>query len=411
MFPYGNKNADAIKLKLFPSSLFGDAKVWFNELSPGVITTWEEMRRAFVSRFFPPAMLDRLMREIRGFTQNPHESLVDAWLHEATQAMLGARGILLYKTHNEAHQLLKDRTYAIVVEDHTHRQSVMTKQWEDPRKKKLTMLMKDIQEEDIEETPKVEIPDIGEIVNQETITEIQNLSGKKYDPPVNPNDKTTVIHDDTDEEANEAKKEEVPSFSKQNKSDPLPLKAYKPKIPYPQRLRKEKMEERYAKFINLIKEIRINVPLVDVLASMPNYGKFLKDLVSNKSKMEQISAAFLNEECSTIIQNKLPPKLGVGDDRNTFLINKSMQHSHYNDDTCLRIDVIDEVTEEKLDALLDDSEPLMSMSEKINGTSLDKEFEEFMVVDVEEIPKQEEEAEDNFKELPLEEKLRIKTSI
>ncbi|GJQ93427.1 hypothetical protein Tco_0004566 [Tanacetum coccineum] len=54
----------------------------------------------------------------------------------------------------------------------------------------------------------------------------------------------------------------------------------------------------------------INVPVVGILAGMPNYGKFLKDLVRNKSKMEQISVAFLNEEFSAIIQNKLPPKLG-----------------------------------------------------------------------------------------------------
>ncbi|GJU75033.1 hypothetical protein Tco_1266438, partial [Tanacetum coccineum] len=71
------------------------------------------------------------------------------------------------------------------------------------------------------------------------------------------------------------------------------------------------------KFIDMIKEVRINVPLVEVLAGMPSYGKFLKDLVSNKSKMEQISAAFLNEECSAIVQNKLPPKLG---DPRSFLI-------------------------------------------------------------------------------------------
>ncbi|GJS69215.1 reverse transcriptase domain-containing protein [Tanacetum coccineum] len=136
MFRYGNTNVDAIKLKLFPSSLSGDAKVWFYELSPGVITTWEEMRQAFVSRFFSLAKFDRLMGEIRGFSQHPNESLVDAWirmkdllcschghglgrgtiiqifyhgLDEATQAILAARGIFLCRTPNEAHQLLKDR--------------------------------------------------------------------------------------------------------------------------------------------------------------------------------------------------------------------------------------------------------------------------------------------------------------
>nr|GEU74386.1 reverse transcriptase domain-containing protein [Tanacetum cinerariifolium] len=81
MFCYGDTNVDAIKPKLFPSSLAREAKIWFNELSPGVISTWEEMIQAFVSQYFPPAMFNRLMEEIREFTQQQKESLVDAWLH------------------------------------------------------------------------------------------------------------------------------------------------------------------------------------------------------------------------------------------------------------------------------------------------------------------------------------------
>ncbi|GJV74102.1 hypothetical protein Tco_1494097 [Tanacetum coccineum] len=58
--------------------------------------------------------------------------------------------------------------------------------------------------------------------------------GKTYDPPVNPNDKTTIIDDDIEDEADEAeKKEGETSSSKQTKSDPPLLKVYKPKIPYP----------------------------------------------------------------------------------------------------------------------------------------------------------------------------------
>ncbi|GJV56430.1 reverse transcriptase domain-containing protein [Tanacetum coccineum] len=67
----------------------------------------------------------------------------------------------------------------------------------------------------------------------------------------------------------------------------------------------------------MIRAIRINVPLVDVLARMPNYGKFLKELVNNKHKIKHISAAFLSDECSAILQNKVPPKLG---DPRRFLI-------------------------------------------------------------------------------------------
>ncbi|GKA77281.1 hypothetical protein Tco_0783742 [Tanacetum coccineum] len=94
--------------------------------------------------------------------------------------------------------------------------------------------------------------------------------------------------------------------------------------------------------------------------------------------------------------------LKVRDDRIIFLIDKAMKHSYSNDDICFHMDVIDEVTEEELDALLDDFKPFSNTSEKINKSSVDKEFKEFMAVDVEEIPEQEEEVEDNFKELPIE---------
>ncbi|GJV08708.1 reverse transcriptase domain-containing protein [Tanacetum coccineum] len=41
------------------------------------------------------------------------------------------------------------------------------------------------------------------------------------------------------------------------------------------------------------------------------------ELISNKHKIEQISAAFLSDESSAMIQNKVPPKLG---DPESFLI-------------------------------------------------------------------------------------------
>ncbi|GJZ26619.1 reverse transcriptase domain-containing protein [Tanacetum coccineum] len=50
---------------------------------------------------------------------------------------------------------------------------------------------------------------------------------------------------------------------------------------------------------------------------MPNYGKFFKELVSNKHKIEQLLAAFLSDESSAILQNKVPPKLR---DLGSFLI-------------------------------------------------------------------------------------------
>ena len=42
---------------------------------------------------------------------------------------------------------------------------------------------------------------------------------------------------------------------------------------------------------------------------MPSYVKFLKDVITNKRKLEGSETVKLNEECSEILQHKLPPKL------------------------------------------------------------------------------------------------------
>ncbi|GJS00809.1 reverse transcriptase domain-containing protein [Tanacetum coccineum] len=154
----------------------------------------------------------------------------------------------------------------------------------------------------------------------EHVNAVFTRSGKSYNPPVNPNDQQndseTPINFDSDDENEEPTPQPKTQNPKPVKETPLP-KPYKPKIPYPQRLRKEKMEAQYGKFLDMIRAVRINVPLIDVLAGMPNYGKFLKELISNKNKIEQISAAFLSDESSAMIQNKVPPKLG---DPGSFLI-------------------------------------------------------------------------------------------
>ncbi|XP_073120501.1 uncharacterized protein [Henckelia pumila] len=50
---------------------------------------------------------------------------------------------------------------------------------------------------------------------------------------------------------------------------------------------------------------------------MPNYARFLKDLLKNKKKLNDLAQVKINEECSAVIQNRLPqkfqdPKLSMG---------------------------------------------------------------------------------------------------
>ncbi|GKD29067.1 reverse transcriptase domain-containing protein [Tanacetum coccineum] len=88
--------------------------------------------------YFPPALFDRLLGEIQAFSQHENESLTNAWLRmkemlrnchghnlskgniikifyhglsKITQEVLNAAagGIFLYKTPNQAYQLLEDK--------------------------------------------------------------------------------------------------------------------------------------------------------------------------------------------------------------------------------------------------------------------------------------------------------------
>ncbi|KAL2525879.1 Aspartic peptidase [Abeliophyllum distichum] len=89
----------------------------------------------------------------------------------------------------------------------------------------------------------------------------------------------------------------------------VPVNAYIPPIPFPQRLQKSKLDKQFAKFLKIFKKLNINIPFVDAIAQMPSYTKFMKEILSNKRKLEEHETVMLTEECSALLQNKLPPKL------------------------------------------------------------------------------------------------------
>ncbi|GJT03193.1 retrovirus-related pol polyprotein from transposon TNT 1-94 [Tanacetum coccineum] len=65
MFSYGKTQSEVVKLMIFPLSLCDKTKTWFNELNEESITSWEQMRKAFINRFFPPSLFNHLLLEIK----------------------------------------------------------------------------------------------------------------------------------------------------------------------------------------------------------------------------------------------------------------------------------------------------------------------------------------------------------
>ncbi|KAL9232171.1 hypothetical protein vseg_007310 [Gypsophila vaccaria] len=66
------------------------------------------------------------------------------------------------------------------------------------------------------------------------------------------------------------------------------LRTYTPPIPFLQRIAKAKMKHKYGKFIDILKRIHVNIPFLNVISEIPFYGKFLKELISKKRKVDEV---------------------------------------------------------------------------------------------------------------------------
>ncbi|KAG6721654.1 hypothetical protein I3842_03G122900 [Carya illinoinensis] len=78
--------------------------------------------------------------------------------------------------------------------------------------------------------------------------------------------------------------------------------------PFPQRLAPLHKDKHHAEILEIFKQVRINIPLLDAIQQIPTYAKFLKDLCTVKRKLNVQKKAFLTEQVSAIIQTNTPPK-------------------------------------------------------------------------------------------------------
>ena len=69
---------EVIKLQLFPFSLRNIAAIWFDSLPYGSVNTWEELMKAYFSRFLPPFLLSKQRMEITTFKLGGDEGMYTA---------------------------------------------------------------------------------------------------------------------------------------------------------------------------------------------------------------------------------------------------------------------------------------------------------------------------------------------
>ena len=118
-------------------------------------------------------------------------------------------------------------------------------------------------------------------------------SGKDLRPTVPAPTKIAPTVVDPPEEEQSAKREEV-----------------KPSVPppFPQALRKKKNSVNQTEILEVLRQVKVNIPLLDMIKQVPTYAKFLKDLCTVKRGINVNKKAFLTEQVSVIIECKNPMK-------------------------------------------------------------------------------------------------------
>ncbi|GJU64025.1 hypothetical protein Tco_1245860 [Tanacetum coccineum] len=129
-----------------------------------------------------------------------------------------------------------------------------------------------------------------------------------------------VVNNETTAEEEVPTEKENPNIS--NPKIPLSSTLYHPSksssVPFLSRLRKQKKDDEREKFLSIFKHIHINLSFLEALNQIPKGAKVLKDLLSNKAKLESAaSSVTLSEECSASIQKNLPQEKG---DPGTFTL-------------------------------------------------------------------------------------------
>ncbi|XP_023762711.1 uncharacterized protein LOC111911152 [Lactuca sativa] len=88
------------------------------------------------------------------------------------------------------------------------------------------------------------------------------------------------------------------------------VSAYRPPLPFPSQANLSPLEREHLEFIQKIKGISINTPFINSLAKVPEYTKFLQDLIDTQHELKKNSKVILSEQSSRAVLGEIPKKMG-----------------------------------------------------------------------------------------------------
>nr|GEV91227.1 reverse transcriptase domain-containing protein [Tanacetum cinerariifolium] len=343
---------DVIKLMMFPYSLEGNARVWYDKEHTNSILTWEDLINKFVNQFFPPSKTTHLKNEISRFTQRFEDTFGEAWerfkemlracphhgftelaqidtfyngLNDNDQDSLNAvaGGNLLSKTTREALQIIKNKSKVCYSRNKPNVSWMNTTSRDNASKSddRIDKLADQISSLVDIFAKKIITPASVKAVEESCVTcdEITTQSGVAYERPSIPTPKKVVK-----QETEETTDKEQSNFHESNAhiqppdipiSEPdVPKTLLKPNFLYPLRLNDQKLHEKATnqmeKFFQIFQDLHFDISFANALLLMPKFASTIKSLLTNKDKLFELSKIPLNENCSAMLLKKLLEKAG-----------------------------------------------------------------------------------------------------
>ncbi|KAK4706895.1 hypothetical protein R3W88_033538 [Solanum pinnatisectum] len=277
---------NVIGLRVFPLSLTGDAAVWFTELTYNSIYTWDQLTDVFLEKYFPMSKKLNHKDKINNFIALPGEPVSSSW--DRFTAFI--RGV---PNHHIDDESLKEYFYRGQDDNSKAVWGVFEPIPKVPiwiigakvKEIKKTMKRFDSTDENVKEM-RNDLSGIGQKVDAHAVS-IKHLEQQMtqlstihtIDPRMPSRVEVEASKNDDVIEVNEEPKNATEKEAEiTQKVVPMP----RPPPHFLQRLVNKTEEGKYHMFISMLKQLSIDLPLIEALEQMPRYAKFMKGLVTKK---------------------------------------------------------------------------------------------------------------------------------
>ncbi|RVW69407.1 hypothetical protein CK203_061797 [Vitis vinifera] len=340
------------------------AKIWLNSLRPRSIRTWTDLQADFLKKFFPTHRTNGLKRQISNFSAKENEKFYECWerymeaykcfphhgfdtwllvsyfydgmsssMKQLLETMCG--GDFMSKNPEEAMDFLsyvaEAGMYTLNEDDDMKAKfAAMTRRLEELELKK----MHEVQA--VAETPvqgHCPIPNnnapYGNTYNSSWRNH-PNFSWKarapQYQQPAQPSQQSSSLEQAI---VNLSKVVEIlletkkPSMLNSVKELTVAKKSRFPSQPHqnPKGIHEVETHEgessqgirNASEILEVLRQVKVNIPLLDMIKQVPTYAKFLKDLCTIKRGLNVNKKAFLTEQRVNLLPYSVYKQLGLGE--------------------------------------------------------------------------------------------------